>query len=507
VAVSEVGDATYDVTLNGTDIKASFTVSVSYADVTGVTISGEVPEVIRPNDQVTLTATVEPENANGEVTWSSSDETVATVENGVVTFLKEGTVTITATSVQDPTQKATKELSCEAIHVTDVVIAEEAVEILEGNNATLHVTVNPEDAANPAVTFTSGDETIATVDANGVVTGVKFGTTTITVTSVDGGKTDTVVIVVHVKINGVTITDEVKESYLPKETLQLHATVDCSDPSQGVIWSTSNKLIATVTEDGLVRFFKDGKVVITATSELDPTKSASIELVVHTPYVAMTELQVAQGEASMVVGDELQLNWTIAPVDATDMTLKFVSNNEEVAKVDENGLITAVGPGTTTINISSKDGSLTATCEVTVVAKVTGVSLNETTKTIEEGKSFTLTATVNPENAPNKAVTWETSDASIATVSNGVVTALKAGEVTITVKTNDGNKVASCVVTVTAKPANQGDNGEGGAGVIDNVLNKLGCKGSIAATSALISLATLAGAGLALSKKRKKEDK
>ncbi|MDR0421248.1 MAG: Ig-like domain-containing protein [Prevotellaceae bacterium] len=79
---------------------------------------------------------------------------------------------------------------------------------------------------------------------------------------------------------------------------------------------------------------------------------------------------------------------------------------------------------------------------------VTGVSLNKTTMSIVRGRSETLTATVAPENATNKAVTWATSNAQVATVSNGAVTAVATGSATITVTTADGNRTATCVVTV-----------------------------------------------------------
>ena len=83
---------------------------------------------------------------------------------------------------------------------------------------------------------------------------------------------------------------------------------------------------------------------------------------------------------------------------------------------------------------------------------VTGVSLNKSTLTLTEGNSETLTATITPANATDKTVTWSTSDANIATVSNGKVTAIAEGSATITVKTKDGNKTATCSVTVNPKP-------------------------------------------------------
>lgn len=120
--------------------------------------------------------------------------------------------------------------------------------------------------------------------------------------------------------------------------------------------------------------------------------------------------------------------------------------------------------GTKTVTISYTEGGVTKTTsyDITVsavVVPVTGVTLNKTSTSIEEGGSEILTASVLPSNATNKNVTWSTSNSEVATVNNGTVTAIKAGTATITVTTVDGNKTASCVVTVTEKvvPTPTGD--------------------------------------------------
>ena len=153
----------------------------------------------------------------------------------------------------------------------------------------------------------------------------------------------------------------------------------------------------------------------------------------------------------------------MSPSDATDKTVSWKSSNTSVATVDQNGKVTAVNAGSAVITVTTNDGSKTATCKVTVVIPVTSVSLNKTELTIEKGKSETLTATVSPSDATNKAVTWQSSNNSIATVDqNGKVTAKELGNVTITVTTKDGSKTATCSVTV-KRPANTepiGDDGD-----------------------------------------------
>ena len=163
-------------------------------------------------------------------------------------------------------------------------------------------------------------------------------------------------------------------------------------------------------------------------------------------YLNATSMELTEGESATLVA-------TISPNDAENKTVIWSSSNLSIASVS-NGKVTALKAGKATITVKTDDGDKTATCEVTVNAKVypvTGVTIDKTSATLTEGDEVTLTATVNPDNATNKNVTWSSSDNTVASVSNGKVTALKAGKTTITVKTDDGDMTATCEVTVNAK--------------------------------------------------------
>lgn len=144
-----------------------------------------------------LVATVEPEDATvKDVTWSSSDESVATVdEKGVVTPVKEGKTTITVTTVES-SKTASCAVTVKRVAVTGVTLNKTSIELAPGSVTTLKATIEPEDATYPEVTWSSSDESVATVDAGGKVTAVANGTATITVTTVDGGKTATCAVTV-----------------------------------------------------------------------------------------------------------------------------------------------------------------------------------------------------------------------------------------------------------------------------------------------------------------------
>lgn len=160
---------------------------------------------------------------------------------------------------------------------------------------------------------------------------------------------------------------------------------------------------------------------------------------------------------TLTEGETDTLTATITPDNATNKNITWSTSNPDVASV-QNGVVTANSAGTATITVTTEDGNKTAQCQVTVIQKpieiihVQGVSLDKTNITLTEGETDTLTATVMPDDATNKNITWSTSNPDVVSVQNGVVTANSAGTATITVTTEDGNKTATCQVTVEERP-------------------------------------------------------
>ncbi len=183
--------------------------------------------------------------------------------------------------------------------------------------------------------------------------------------------------------------------------------------------------------------------------------------------VAVTGVTLDKPSISIVEGQSDQLKATVAPANATNKKVSWDSSDKSIATVSD-GVVTAVKAGTATVTVTTQDGGFKATCQVTVTAKsvdpgtiaVTGVSLDKTTLSLEEGATDQLTATVSPADATNKDVMWSSSDEGVATVKDGLVTAIKAGTATITVTTQDGSFTATCQVTVTAKESEEGGDSE-----------------------------------------------
>jgi len=169
--------------------------------------------------------------------------------------------------------------------------------------------------------------------------------------------------------------------------------------------------------------------------------------------VSVTGVSLNKSSINLTEGSSESLTATVSPDNATNKAVSWKSSDAAVATVDGSGKVTAVKAGSATITVTSSDGSKTATCSVTVAAStvpVTGVTIDKTEISIVEGESQKLSATVAPDNATDKKVTWTSSDNNVATVDgSGNVTAVKAGTATITARA--GDKTATCSVAVTAK--------------------------------------------------------
>ena len=167
--------------------------------------------------------------------------------------------------------------------------------------------------------------------------------------------------------------------------------------------------------------------------------------------VAVTGVAVIPRSVTLKVGETKEIIATITPANADNQNVSWSTSNSSVATVAD-GLITAVGAGEATITVTTVDGGKTATCAVTVstdIVPVTGITIDQgATAEVEEGNTITLTATVQPDNATDKTVTWASAHESVATVVDGVVTGIAPGQAIISAKA--GDKTATCVVKVKA---------------------------------------------------------
>ena len=319
-----------------------------------------------------------------------------------------------------------------------------------GTTGTLNATVLPSEASNKAIkSWESSDNTVAMVNA-GIVTAIKVGTVTITVTTLDGNFTDTCVVTVEpIKATGVTLNLETFNLTVGATGTLSATVVPITASNKNVIWASSHTNIATVNSSGRVTAVSAGTTTITVTTADGD----------HKAYCAVTVTKAVTGVAldrtsiNFVLGNAaVKLNATVNPSDASNKAVSWVSSDTRVATVND-GTVTAVGKGTATITVTTADGGHKASCEVTVTIAVSDVILSPRTLSLITGAEQKLGVTVYPSDASNKEVTWKSSDTNVATVDEtGMVKAVAAGIATITVTATDGAKTDTCQVTV-AEPA------------------------------------------------------
>ena len=383
---------------------------------------------------VHLSATVLPEATTDKtIRWSSSDDSVAMVDEGTVTAHKVGQATIKATC-------GNKEASC-VVNVLPIVVEEisfnkTSVSLKVGETVTLTATVKPDNATDKTVTWSTSDASVATVN-DGVVTAKKVGTATITAKAGDKSATCEIT-VVATPVTAVTL-NKTSVSLKAGETVTLTATVKPDDATdKTVTWGSSDESVAKV-ENGIVTAIGKGLSTITAKAgDTSATCMVTVSVPVENVTLNKTELVMQKGQEEVLVA-------LVSPDDATDKTINWSSSNVSVARVDQNGAVAAEGAGTAVITASA--GTKSATCTITVTIPVESISLNMTERTIKVNETVLLKAEINPSDATTKSIQWSSSDVSIVSVdSNGMVKGLKEGVATITASA-DG-KSTSCTITV-----------------------------------------------------------
>lgn len=456
VTALKVGSATVTVTTQDGGRTASCRVTVKSKAVSVESVRLDKKDLaLTVGKSEVLTAMVSPSNAtNRTVRWSSSDETVASAVNGRVMAFKPGSTTVTVTTEDGGlTASCQVTVNSNVVNVENVSLSKTELTLTEGEIATLTAVVSPSNATNKNVRWVSSNAAVASVEG-GKVTALKVGSATITVTTEDGGKTANCQVSVNPKIVNVESVslDRTELTLTEGESTTLTAVVFPSNATdRNVRWSSSDATVASVV-NGKVTALKAGSTIVTVTTE-DGGRTASCRVTVKSKVVNVESVSLNKSSVAIIAGESVTLVVTVSPSNATNKNVSWHSSDESVATVS-NGRVTALKAGSAVITVTAEDGGKTAICQVSVkpkIVNVQSVSLNKSSITLTEGESTTLTAVVSPSNATNKNVRWSSSDASVASVVNGKVTALKAGSSTIKVTTEDGGLTASCQVVVKSK--------------------------------------------------------
>ncbi len=386
------------------------------------------PEVLSNGTLVTVTFKVKDNAPAGKIEFTS--EPKVSDEYGV-NEVPSTVADNTNLSVEVPT--------------TNISLNKTSTTIAKGEKEKLTATLEPEGASS-AITWSSADENVATVSADGTVTAVGAGTTTITATA--NGHSATCKVTVNVPLKSIEIIGEAT-TIKAGTPMQLRVNYDPEDTTDDktVEWSSSDASVATVDQNGLVRAIKDGTATITAkVGNVEDTYQIAVkEVKLESISLDREEITIHRGES-----DILQVIYN--PADTTDdKTVEWKSSNPAQVSVDGNGNVKAVALGGAII--TARVGDKEATCKVTVDAPLEKIIPSVDNLELLKNQTANIIYTLDPsDTTDNKAVTFETSNSDVATVSpNGTVKAVGEGEATITLK-GANNITATVAVTVTEIP-------------------------------------------------------
>lgn len=420
-----------------------------------LTLAAEHPViVISAGGTAALSATCTPTDASDRnVTYTTTDAGVAQmIGKRTLKGLQRGECELIVASAQDPEVTETWHvLVIQPVKKIEIRAGDKKVPV--GGTLQLSAVCSPEDASIPEVTWSSRNPAIASVDENGLVTGVKKGQVIIQATAADGSRVvGNVSLNVTQPVTGLTFS-QAEIPVIAGRTAAAKVTVSPASASdKSLTWFSSDEGIATV-KGGRITGVKAGRCTVTCASVSNPEVTASASVVVSQLVTGIQCVTPAE-QLSLLVGETVQLDWTVLPADATNPELSFRSAHARIASVDANGIVRALSRGTATIVATAQDGSRKqGIAKINVIQPVTGVTVQNGLYYVQRGSSANIRAVVEPRNANNQLVYWSIDDESIATVrssgtSTGSVTGLRNGTATVTCVTDDGGYTASAQIKV-----------------------------------------------------------
>ena len=485
-------------------ISKAVVVNVSKPNVPVASLSLDKTSLLLPvNGTYSLSATVGPDDAtNKKINWTTSSASDVSVDStGTVKVLRNFTTPVIITATTDGYDSSTPavhltaqcSVSVNTVAVDGISLSDTSITLYKGSYKTIAAVVTPAGAADPAVTWSSSDTNIATVDstgkitAKGLLTGKDYGDCVITAQTSNSTVKATVAVHVLTAIPITSLTLNKSDLALnvgDEETLTVTGTPS-NATNKTLLWTSSNKDVATVTSSGKITAAGKGTAVIKA--EATDGSGKYVSCVVTVNNIQILNVSLDKSSFDLSEGDTAAIKATIYPTNATNQTLKWTSSNSSVATVDSKGNITAgATKGYAIITAAATDGSgKSAECVVLSKPKVaiTGLTINYgAALDILQGDATYLKATILPANATTQTVTWSTTDSAIASIdSTGLLKGVKLGEATITA-TGDSKSV-SIKVTVT--------NTEYNYGVAANFGRRVNVRASASGLSKLVGYAYL----------------
>lgn len=399
------------------------------------------------NEPLKLNAKIQPEGASDKtIIWSSSDETIATVdEEGNVIFHAFGAVDIIATS-GDGLKKASCRVNITDTRVHDIEIFAEKTTLKLGETSLIWANVIPSAAENQNYILRSSNENVLSINASGVATAKNVGTAVVTATSIDGNYEASITINVKIPVASVNIIPEEEQITIGSSSILLSYEIQpLNATNRQVIFTSSDPSTATVDLNGRINFIKTGSVVVSV-STVDGNFTDTIKVSYTGGYPVSLELE--DSELSFDISDGVknkQINYSLSPSDTHIKNIYFSSNNTNVATVNQTGLIQIIGGGTATITVKIQTGEDSFVFDSILINSkrdITNIDF-DSTKLITANDKITLNPIITPSDATNfDNLAYQIVDGANATISeSGELTFTAVGTVKVKVYLKDNDSI------------------------------------------------------------------
>lgn len=452
--VTGIADGEATITAASIDGKYTASCKVSVSSVL-IGMSFENPSVeMEKGSQTTLKLVLSPSNITDvELSWMTGDPKVATVENGVVTAVGNGSTSIIVTASEGINAVCTINV---VTTVTGISLDSSKLELRKGESHQFSISVLPEGASDPGVTWTSTNPSVASVNAQGVVVALSGGTTIITAKS-ENGKTDTCNVVVTSPVTGVTLDRE--EIILNVNQVdQLLVTIAPEDANnRQVIWDSTDLSVVTVSSDGTVMALKAGVAQITVTT-VDGYFVATCNVTVKNLVTqitfgdAPTEVPgepVVLPSSDLEQGKTLLLVPTLIPEDCETPILTWTSSNPAVAVVGTDGTVVGISVGEAVITVTADNGVY---AEYVIRVNELEIPIEkiivDPTLTLKIGKTVKPAISLLPANTTESYTVTSSNSAVVRVNADGTLVPLKTGSAIITIQSKSGAVSAICGVYV-----------------------------------------------------------
>ena len=374
---------------------------------------------VKIGESINLIVTIKPsELSSSKLIWKSSNSKIVSVdENGKIKGLASGKAVITVTSSNGKKATCQVEVVKDEVNVKKIRLVPNRSSIDVGKMTQIVALIEPKNATNRDLVWTSSDTKIATVDSKGFVKGLKEGTVTITAKTKDGK----VIANVTIKIKSKEMPKQIESlsfsqdnvSVKKGDTQKLIVTIKPSELSSSKLtWESSDKNIVTVDSNGNIKGINVGKATITVTSSNG--KKATCTVNVTTDEVKVDEIILTPTESTITEGDTAQIIAEIRPENATNRDLVWESSDPTVATVDSKGFVKGLKNGVVTITAKTKDGKVVASVELTIEKEIEEFSVydNEHTSLTWNGsndlKIFSKSSnTMDGKIAPESSSTYQ----------------------------------------------------------------------------------------------------